>query len=694
MNRRDLLVEIGTEELPPKALNKLSQAFAKGIVAGFKSAGLTHGEVSVFASPRRLAVLLPALMEKQADKKIERRGPAVAAAFDTEGNPSKAAAGFARSCGLASVDELARMKTNKGEWLVYRAEQPGQDTTSLVAAIVNEALDKLPIPKRMRWADLDAQFVRPVQWLVLLFGDEVIEAEILSVSSGRETYGHRFHHPQALRINAPADYAALLKNEGYVIADFGQRRETVRAQVIAAGEQLGGTAVIDDALLDEVSAMVEWPQAIAGNFEARYLDVPAEALILTMKSNQKYFHVVDAGGKLLPHFITVANIESRNPEVVREGNERVVRPRLADAEFFWSQDRKQKLITRSERLKTILFQKELGTLFEKSQRVAILAGSIAEILGSNKDWAARAAELAKCDLMTEMVYEFPDLQGIMGRYYADLDGEPKDVALAQEEQYLPRFAGDQLPASATGQALAIADKLDTLVGMFSIGQPPTGSKDPFALRRSALGLLRIIIERQLPLDLNDVVAQASAGLADKTTAKDVPQQVFSFMMDRLRAYYKDVGVAAEVFESVLAQQPTQPFDFDRRVRAVNHFLTLPEAESLAAANKRISNILRQAAEKGIEVADSVDASGLLEAAEKALAEKITAMEKVVLPLFEQRDYEPALAELAGLRTTVDQFFDEVMVMADDERLRDNRLALLAQLRNLFLRVADLSRLQG
>ena len=693
MSTRDLLIEIGTEELPPKALRKLSEAFGRGIVEELKAADLAYGEVSLFASPRRLAVLVADLIEKQADKKIERRGPALTAAFDEEGCPSKAAEGFARSCGVASVADLERMETNKGAWLVYRAKQPGQNTTALIPDIVRTALDKLPIPKRMRWADLDAQFVRPVRWLVLLFGNDVINTEILCVTSGRETRGHRFHHPETLYIAEPAGYAPLLETEGRVIADFATRREAVRAQVLEAGEQSGGNAVIDDALLDEVTAMVEWPVAIAGNFEERYLDVPAEALILTMKTNQKYFHVIDANGKLMPHFITVANIDSTNPDMVRDGNERVVRPRLADAEFFWTQDRKQKLGSHIEKLKTILFQKELGTLYDKTQRVAQLAGSIATKLSANKEWAERAAWLAKCDLMTEMVCEFPDLQGIMGRYYALHDGEAEEVALAQDEQYMPRFAGDELPATVTGQAVAIADKLDTLVGMFGIGQPPTGSKDPFALRRSALGLLRIIIECQLPLDLPDMVQQASAALSDKIIAKNVVDQVVDFMMDRLRAYYKDSGVAAEVFESVLAQRPTQPFDFDRRVRAVNHFLSLPEANSLAAANKRIANILRQADEKNIVVPDVIDISKLADISEQALAAQLKTMAQQVTPLFDNRDYEPALARLAGLRETVDQFFDKVMVMTDDAALRDNRLALLTQLQNLFLRVADLSRLQ-
>jgi glycyl-tRNA synthetase beta chain len=693
MSSRDLLIEIGTEELPPKALKKLSAAFTAAIADGLKAADLDHGELTSFASPRRLAVLVKDLITAQADKTVERRGPALTAAFDEDGCPTKAAEGFARSCGLGSVEELARLETDKGAWLMYRAEQTGQPTTGLIPDIVCQALDQLPIPKRMRWADLEAQFVRPVHWVVLLFGDEVIDAEILSVKAGRETRGHRFHHPQPLYIGEPAAYAPLLETEGHVVADFAVRREAVLAQVLEAGKRLGGSAVIDEALLDEVTAMVEWPKAIAGNFEPAFLDVPAEALISTMKANQKYFHVVDANGKLMPHFITVANIDSEKPDMVRDGNERVIRPRLADAEFFWTQDRKHKLEKHIERLKTILFQKELGTLHDKTERVVTLAGHIADAIGGNHEWAERAAWLAKCDLMSEMVYEFPELQGVMGRYYALHDGEPEEVALAQDEQYMPRFAGDELPATPTGQAVAIADKLDTVVGIFAIGQPPTGSKDPFALRRSALGLLRIIIEQQLPLDLQDMLQQAVSSLGDKVKVKDVASQVFDFMMDRLRAYYHDVGVSPDVYDAVHAQRPTQPYDFDCRVRAVNHFLSLPEADSLTAANKRISNILRQAEEKEITVPSVVNADLICEEAEKILVDQIAAMEAEVIPLFDNREYETALARLAGLRETVDGFFDVVMVMTDDEAVRGNRLALLNNLRNLFLRVADLSRIQ-
>jgi glycyl-tRNA synthetase beta chain len=693
MSTRDLLIEIGTEELPPKALKSLSQAFEAGVREGLQAAGLAFAGIQAYATPRRLALLIETLAERQPDKSVEKRGPALTAAFDAEGNPSKAAQGFASSCGVA-VDALERLESDKGAWLVFRQHQPGAATSALIPSIVTTALERLPIPKHMRWADLDAQFVRPVHWVVLLFGDEVIDATILSVKAGRETRGHRFHHPANMYLAEPAAYAPLLETEGHVVAEFAARREAVRAQVLETGAHLGGRAVIDEALLDEVTSMVEWPQALAGDFEARFLAVPAEALISTMKGNQKYFHVVDANGKLLPHFITVANIESRDVAAVRAGNERVVRPRLADAEFFWTQDRRQRLDARLERLKTILFQNKLGTLYDKSRRVSLLAGQVARMMGANQEWAQRAGWLAKCDLLTEMVFEFPELQGIMGRYYATHDKEPAEIALAMDEQYLPRFAGDELPASETGMALAIADKLDTVCGIFGIGQPPSGSKDPFALRRAALGLLRIVIERQLPLDLEDLLRHAIQGLGDKVEVKDLQTQVFDFMMERLRAYYLDSGVAHDVFDAVQAQRPTQPYDFDRRVRAVNYFRKLPQAHSLAAANKRIANILRQAQEKGIAVADSVDAAALREASEQVLAQQITALGQEVKPLFERRDYEAALTQLAALREAVDQFFDDVMVMVEDRALRDNRLALLKRLGDLFLRVADLSRLQG
>lgn len=699
MSTRDFLVEIGTEELPPKALKKLSKSFGAGIEEGLKKQQLSYGQVTLYAAPRRLAVLVADLQQSQDDKAIERRGPAVTASFGEDGCPTKAAEGFARSCGVA-VEDLQPMENDQGAWLVFRTTQKGQPANVLLPDIIRSALDQLPIPKRMRWGDLTAEFVRPVHWVVMLFGDEVVKCEILSVKAGRETRGHRFHHPQTMYLGEPQGYAPLLETEGHVVADFNARREAVRAQVMEAAKGLGGQAVVDEDLLDEVTSMVEWPVAVAGEFEKRFLEVPAEALITTMKANQKYFHVLDKAGKLMPYFVTVSNIESKDVAKVREGNERVVRPRLADADFFWNQDRKQKLDAHLERLNDVVFQKKLGTLYDKSERVAALASHIAAALGGDKNHAERAAWLSKCDLMTEMVGEFPNLQGIMGRYYAHHDKEPEDVAQALDEQYMPRFAGDELPETTTGQALAIADKLDTVVGIFGIGQHPTGNKDPFALRRAALGLLRIVIENQLSLDLKELIHTASEKFPKDiwSTNKGKPakvdavlQQVFEFMMDRLKAYYHDSGVAPDVFDAVLAVDPTQPYDFDRRVRAVTSFLELPEAESLAAANKRISNILKQAK---VTEAPMWDADLIKEPQEEALADKIVDIGYKITPLLERLDYEGSMSTLARLREPVDAFFDHVMVMVDDEALRNNRLALLGQMRSMFLGIADLSRLQG
>ena len=690
MNRRDFLVELGTEELPPKALKKLSQAFTNGVVEGFKVAGLAHLEVHSYAAPRRLAVMVEAVEERQADKQSERRGPAVQAAYDSDGMPTKALQGFARSCGV-EIEQLETLETDKGSWLVYRSEEKGKSAQELIPDIVRKALEKLPIPKRMRWGDLTAEFVRPVHWLVLLFGDEVVETTLLAVQSGRKTRGHRFHCPDEIDITQPVEYAPLLETKGRVVAKFEARREAVRGQVDEAATKLGGKAVIDEALLDEVTGMVEWPVAVAGSFEEKFLDVPAEALISAMKGHQKYFHVVDAAGKLMPNFITVSNIDSKDIDAVRAGNERVIRPRLSDAEFFWNQDRKHTLEQNRESLKNVVFQKQLGTVFDKSERTAVLAGFIADCLGASKEESIRAGQLAKCDLMSEMVGEFPELQGIMGRYYAEHDGEAAAVATAMDEQYMPRFAGDELPSGQVGQALAIADKLDTLVGIFGIGQPPTGSKDPFALRRAALGVLRIIIEQRLPLDLSAIINESVAlyKVRECEFELHLDSQVFDFMMERLRVYYTDAGVSVDVFEAVLAINEKYPSEFDKRIRAVNSFRALPEADALAAANKRASNILRQASEKGVSVPDDVDPALLQENAETALYEKISEFvqgKEIV--------YEDALHELAGLREPVDLFFDDVMVMAEDEAVRHNRLALLKRLRHLFLLIADVSQLQS
>ncbi len=691
MARQDFLFELGTEELPPRALARLSEDLTRGVVEGLKKQDLAHGGVKSYATPRRLAVLVENLDTVRAGQVNERRGPALSAAFGDDGIPTAAAQGFARSCGV-TVDELETLKNERGAWLVYRTRQADVPTATLLPAIIAAALAALPIPKRMRWGSLTEAFVRPVHWVVMLHGDQVVEAGMFGVRAGRETRGHRFHHPGALYLPGPAAYAPLLESSGRVMADFAARREAIRGQVMAAAAEVQGEAVIDDSLLDEVTGMVEWPVAVVGSFDAAYLRVPAEALVSAMKGHQKYFHLVDEEGCLLPRFIAISNIESSAPDLVREGNERVIRPRLADAAFFWEQDRKTPLAQRLEDLKHVVFQKKLGTLWQKTQRVTALAGDIARRLDGSADWAERAAQLSRCDLLTDMVGEFPELQGIMGRYYAAHDGEPAEVAQALDELYMPRFAGDRLPVSVTGQALAIADRLDTLVGIFGIGLTPTGDKDPFALRRAALGLLRILIEQRLDLDLLSLLKEAAASYGDAPRFDQaLPGNVFDFMMERLRAYYHDKGIAPDVFTAVLQRRPTVPVDFDDRIRAVETFRGLPEAESLATAHKRISNILRKAPDT---VPGEIDTGLLREPEEKALASRIEALSRETAPYLARGDYTCVLTTLAGLREPVDAFFDEVMVMCEDDGLRGNRLALLASLRKMFLQVADLSCLQA
>lgn len=690
MSVRDLLIEIGTEELPPKALKKLAAAFYSEVTAGLNKAELQFKDMRSFAAPRRLALLITDLTEQQPDKQIERRGPALQAAYDEDGCPTKAAQGFAGSCGV-KVEDLAKLETDAGAWLVFRSEERGQPTAQLIPDIVQQALDKLPIPKRMRWADLDAQFVRPVHWVILLFGNDIIDAEILSVKTGRETRGHRFHHPAAITIAAPADYEMLLETQGKVIADFERRRHAIKGQAEELALSKKGNAVIDDELLDEVTSMVEWPVAVLGDFEQRFLDVPQEALISTMSANQKYFHLVDTQGKLMPHFITISNLESKDVSMIREGNERVIRPRFSDAEFFWNQDRKQTLGERLDSLGTVVFQKKLGTLLDKTRRVAKLAAHIAEQLGGNKQLALRAAELCKCDLMTNMVFEFTELQGIMGRYYAQHDGEDPQVAQALDDYYKPRFAGDELPASIISQSLAIADRLDTLTGIFAIGQTPTGDKDPFALRRASLGVLRILIEQNLNLDLAELITTAAAFHDKAIKADKAVQAVLDYMLDRFHAYYVDQGIRGDVLEAVLCLKPTHPLDIDNRLRAVNAFRQLPQAESLAAANKRIGNILKKVEGK---LPEQIDAGLLREQQEKDLYQTLSTLSDKVQQLIDKANYTEALSELAQLRDSIDSFFDHVMVMAEDDKLKNNRIALLNQLHGLFMQVADISRLQN
>ncbi|MBI2778627.1 MAG: glycine--tRNA ligase subunit beta [Gammaproteobacteria bacterium] len=689
---RDLLVEIGTEELPPKALKKLMAAFASGIEDGLAKADLEFGTVRPYATPRRLAVHIETLITTQTDRLVERRGPALNAAFDDIGLPTKATEGFARSCGVA-VEQLEKLETDKGTWLAFRATQPGCATKDLLTSIIEQSLAALPIPKRMRWGSSRVEFVRPVHWVVLLFGDEVVDAEILGVRTGRETRGHRFHHPAPMYLAEPAAYAPLLETEGRVMPDFAARREAIYGQVQEKAVSVGGTAVIDDALLDEVTALVEWPVALLGQFEERFLSVPQEALISTMKGNQKYFHVVDKAGKLLPYFITVCNIESRNPDQVRAGNERVIRPRLSDAAFFWEQDRKHPLFNRLEKLKSVVFEEKLGTLYDKTMRIKHLAGTIAEgaklpLQPNAKASAEDAATLCKCDLLTHMVSEFPELQGVMGRYYAEHDDKDGQVAQAIEEHYLPRHAGDALPQNLYGQAVAIADRLDTLAGIFAIGQAPSGDKDPYGLRRAALGALRILIECRLDLHLTELIGVAAANLPCSINA-DVQKQLYDFMMERLRGYYHEQGIRPDIFEAVLAKDPSRPYDFDRRIHAVKAFRDLPEAERLAAANKRIVNILRTAKDA---IPESVHEPLLSERAEHDLFRKITELRGEVTGRFECGNYEGAMKLLASLREPVDTFFDKVMVMVDDAALRSNRLALLKQLAELMNHVADISKL--
>ena len=687
-NTADLLFELGTEELPPVALKRLSEALTTEFDAGLEQANLEHGEVTAFATPRRLGLLITDCSLNQPDREIERRGPALQAAFDSSGKATKAAEGFARSCGT-SVEQLSIIKNDKGDWLTFLLKERGKPASVLLPEIAETALNRLPIPKRMRWGSSEAQFVRPVHWLLFLHGEDVVECTILDAQAGRLTYGHRFHHPQAIEIKHPAEYAEKLLRKGGVIANFEQRLEKIRTQVTRTAETLGGSAEIDPALLQEVTSLVEWPVPVAASFEEEYLQVPHEALILTMKKNQKYFHLVDSKNQLMNHFITIANIDSPTPEVIREGNERVIRPRLSDAMFFWQQDGRRPLESHLESLKSVVFQLKLGTLFEKSERVSRLSSIIAKEIGGDPTLAARAALLSRCDLMTEMVGEFPDMQGIMGRYQAGRDGETEELVQSMEEFYMPRFSGDKLAQSRTGIAIAIADRVDTLVGIFGIGQKPTGDKDPFALRRAALGVLRNLKEHALPINLRSLLESSAETLGARVESSNVVGDVYDFMMERLKGLYQEEGVSINAFEAVSAVEPETVADFDRRIRAVLTFVKLPEAEALAAANKRISNILK----KSGELATNTILTGLFEGEEETtLYQRISAKKEQVTPMLESFMYEETLVALADLREPIDHFFDKVMVMAEEERIRSNRLALLNSLNLLFLGVADISRI--
>ncbi|MFZ2450349.1 MAG: glycine--tRNA ligase subunit beta [Methylovulum miyakonense] len=687
-DQQHLLFELGSEELPPKTLLKLSNALLDGIVAGLKAADLHFTASKALATPRRLAVLIENLQTAQPDKTVEKRGPAIQAAFAPDGSPSKAALGFATSCGT-SFDQLERLKTDKGEWLSYTQAVKGQTTAEIIPDIIRAAIAALPIAKRMRWGSFATEFVRPVHWAVLLFGNKVIETEILGLTTGNSTLGHRFHAPQAIALSKPSDYQAALFDQGKVIADIEQRKAIIREKAEQAAAKVGGIAHIEEDLLEEIAALNEWPVPVTGNFDPRFLALPAEVLITTMQTNQKYFPVKNADGGLLAHFITFSNIESKRPESIQHGNERVVTPRLADAEFFWNQDRKQTLADRVDSLKTIVFQEKLGTVYEKSVRVSKLAERIATQLDANVEHATRAALLAKTDLMTNMVGEFGNLQGLMGRYYALVEGEAAEVAWALEEQYFPKQSGSETAPSTIGQVLAIAEKLDTLTGIFSAGLIPTGDKDPYALRRAALGTLRTMIENNLSLNIPELCAFALEQFPHSFDKAATHTAVVEFIFDRLKGYCLDKGYSADEFDAVMTLAPAEPLDFMQRIAAVKAFRQLPEADSLAAANKRIRNILKKS-----DTSPATTVGVLVEPQEMELLAAALQSAQDIQPLLAQHDYQATLNRLAGLREVVDAFFDNVMVMTDDAELRANRLALLNLLSEQFLTCADLAKLQS
>lgn len=683
---RDFLVEIGTEELPPTSLKTLSDAFIAEFKAGLDGLNVGYASARAYATPRRLAILVSDLEETTPVKEAKVWGAPAKVAFNEDGTPGKAAEAFAKKYGIAVADVQVE-NDGKQDKLVHMNKTGGEETAGFLTDLVSGALAKLPIPKRMRWGSSRSEFVRPVKWVVMLFGDQVIDQPILGITPAKSTRGHRFHHNESFEITSPASYETQLKETGHVMADYAERQALIAEQVKAIATENGGNAVIDSDLLDEVTGLVEWPTALMGKFEEAFLSVPAEALISSMKEHQKYFHVIDNTGKLLPNFITVSNIVSQDPAQVIDGNERVIRPRLSDAAFFFETDKKASLESRREKLKTVVFQAKLGTIFDKTERIKTLAVHIAEALGVDTTKVARAAELCKSDLVTNMVYEFTDLQGIAGYHYALNDGEDNEVALAMNEQYMPRYAGDDLASTDTGAIIALADRLDTITGIFGIGQKPTGSKDPFALRRASLGALRILVEKEYELDLRELVAFAKGSFDALPAEETVVEDVLVYMLERFKSWYVEENIPVEVFQAVSAKQLTVPLDIERRVYAVDAFAKLPEAEALAAANKRVSNILAKLDE---EPASKVNREALADAAEVNLAGKVTALISTVTPLIEKKEYTQALQELAQLRETVDTFFDKVMVMADDEALRNNRLALLNQLRKLFLDVADIS----
>ncbi len=688
MTTETLLIELGTEELPPKSLKTLATAFYDGIKGQIDANDLAYSDIKWFATPRRLAVQVLDLVAKQQDKVVEKRGPALNVAFDEQGQASKAAMGWARSNGI-TVEQAERLTTPKGEWLLHRATVVGKTISELVPDIVTTAINKLPIAKPMRWGAERIQFIRPVHTLTMLYGEQVIAGSALGVNSGNLVQGHRFHHQGLVTLNHANDYQAELA-KAFVEVDYQARQEKIVAQIKQVAADISAVALIDEDLLEEVTSLVEWPVTLVGTFDEDFLNVPAEPLIYSMKDHQKYFPVNNDNGELVNKFIFVANIESKDPREVIFGNEKVIRPRLADAEFFFKTDQKQTLESRLSTLESVLFQKQLGTLKAKSERIADLSKIIANQLGENSDDAYRAGLLSKTDLMSDMVLEFPQVQGTMGKYYALNDGESASIAQALEDQYRPRYAGDTLPEANIGCAVAIRDKIDTLVGIFGINQPPKGDKDPFALRRAAIGVIRIIIEKQLDLDLETLINESIALFGDKLTNENTAVNVVDFVMGRFRAFYQEQGIAVDVIQAVLAKKPSAPLDFDKRIKAVSFFGNLPEAETLAAANKRVGNIL---AKFDGQLYDGFKAELATEEAEQDLATIFSAVTLKVAPLMVDKNYQAALTELAQLKTPIDTFFDSVMVMSDDEAIKINRLTLLNEIRNSFLAIADISVLQ-
>ncbi|MBT7006503.1 MAG: glycine--tRNA ligase subunit beta [Thiotrichales bacterium] len=698
----DLFFELGTEELPPKSLQNLSEALGREVETTLQRENLSYSKVTIYAAPRRLALWIEKLQSEQKDSSSMRRGPAVAAAFDADGNPSKAVTGFARSCGV-DVDQLERIETEKGVWMGYQVTTKGAKTIELLPSILEGALERLPIPKRMRWGDSNAEFLRPVHWVVALLGKDIIPMKLYGIDSSNQSQGHRFHNPENITISSGENYATELKHSGKVIVDFALRKEQIREQVMITADELGGVAIIDPDLLNEVTALVEWPVAVSGSFDKSFLEVPQEALIASMQGHQKFFPIVEKSkdgnqGILMAHFITISNIESRNPEMVKSGNERVIRPRLADAAFFWNEDLKNSLESHQDGLSRVVYQDKLGSLLDKSQRVADLAETIASQLGYNLEYAKRAALLGKCDLLTNMVKEFPELQGTMGQYYAENNQEDKGVSVAISEQYLPRFSGDTLPISETGRVLALAERIDSLVGIFGIGIIPTGDKDPFALRRAALGLLRILIENGVSINILEIIKKSVATYSKKDISleAETADKVFNFVLERLRSYYSDKQISPAIFESVLSCQPESPLDFDFRIAAVNNFIKQDEAVTLSAANKRIHNLLKKSGQvdDGSSTNRALNEALFEESAERELALKLEELRKDLDSSIERSDYSGALTLLATLHKPVDNFFEKVMVMSDDDAIRNNRLALLTQLRNQFLRIADISLLHS